>query len=87
MQLELISSSQVSATLGRQALNQGLAAGIAGFAIVALFLLVFYRVLGVIAVAALAVYGVYFFALIKLDPRRPDAAGHRRPDPHAGGGR
>ena len=68
VQLELISSSQVSATLGRQALNQGLAAGIAGFVIVGLFLLVFYRVLGVIAVAALAVYGVYFFALIKAIP-------------------
>ncbi|MGH2943269.1 MAG: protein translocase subunit SecD, partial [Solirubrobacteraceae bacterium] len=68
VQLELISSSQVSATLGQQALNQGLAAGIAGFAIVALFLLVFYRVLGAIAVAALAIYGVYFFALIKAIP-------------------
>jgi len=68
LKLELISSSQVSATLGRQALDQGLTAGIAGFVIVALFLLVFYRVLGVIAVVALAVYGVYFFALIKLIP-------------------
>jgi SecD/SecF fusion protein len=68
LKLKLISSSQVSATLGRQALNQGLAAGIAGFIVVALFLLVFYRVLGVIAVVALAVYGVYFFALIKLIP-------------------
>ncbi len=68
LKLELISSSQVSATLGQQALDQGLAAGIAGFAIVALFLIVFYRVLGVIAVAALVVYGVYFFALIKLIP-------------------
>jgi SecD/SecF fusion protein len=68
VRLELISSSQVSATLGRQALNQGLAAGVAGFLIVALFLLVFYRVLGVIAVVALAVYGVYFYALIKAIP-------------------
>ena len=50
LRLELISRSQVSATLGRQALDQGLIAGLAGFAIVALFLLVFYRVLGVIAV-------------------------------------
>jgi SecD/SecF fusion protein len=68
LKLKLISSSQVSATLGKQALNQGLVAGIAGFIVVALFLLVFYRVLGVIAVIALAVYGVYFFALIKLIP-------------------
>jgi len=68
LRLELISRSQVSATLGKQALDQGLIAGIAGFAVVALFLLVFYRVLGVIATAALAVYAVYFFALIKLIP-------------------
>jgi len=68
LKLELIANSQVSATLGQQALDQGLIAGIAGFVIVALFLLVFYRVLGVIAVVALAVYGLYFFALIKLIP-------------------
>ena len=68
IKLDLISASQVSATLGQQALDQGLVAGIAGFAIVALFLLVFYRVLGVIAVLALVVYSIYFFALIKLIP-------------------
>ena len=68
LQLELISSSQVSATLGRQALDQGLLAGIAGFIIVALFLLIFYRVLGVIAVLALFIYALYFYALIKLIP-------------------
>jgi SecD/SecF fusion protein len=68
VRLELISRSQVSATLGQQALDQGLVAGIAGFAIVALFLLVFYRVLGLIAVLALGIYAVYFFALIKLIP-------------------
>jgi len=68
LKLELISQSQVSATLGKQALNQGLLAGAVGFAIVALFLLLFYRVLGAIAVTALVVYGVYFFAMIKLIP-------------------
>src|SRR5829696_5803734 len=68
LRLELISRSQVSATLGKQALDQGLKAGIAGFVIVALFLLVFYRVLGLIATAALAIYAVYFYALIKLIP-------------------
>ena len=68
VRLELISRSQVSATLGKQALDQGLIAGIAGFAIVALFLLVFYRVMGVIAVAALGIYAIYLLALIKLIP-------------------
>ena len=68
LRLELISRSQVSATLGRQALDQGLTAGFAGFAIVALFLLVFYRVLGLIAVLALGIYALYFLALIRLIP-------------------
>jgi SecD/SecF fusion protein len=68
IRLEQISSSQVSATLGQQALRQGLKAGIVGFIAVCLFLLFFYRVLGLIAVGALVVYGIYFFALIKLIP-------------------
>jgi len=68
LRLELISNSQVSATLGQQALNQGLIAGAVGFLIVALFLLLFYRVLGLVAVGALFIYAIYFFALIKLIP-------------------
>ena len=68
LKLELISRSQVSATLGKQALNQGLKAGIAGFVIVAIFLLVFYRVLGAIATVALGIYALYFYAIIKLIP-------------------
>jgi SecD/SecF fusion protein len=68
IRLDLISQSQVSATLGQQALHQGLIAGIVGFAIVALFLLAFYRVLGIIAVGALVIYALYLFALIKLIP-------------------
>ncbi len=66
--LKLISESQVSATLGKQALHDGLLAGAIGLLIVAVFLVSFYRVLGVIAVVGLAVYGLYFYALIKLIP-------------------
>jgi SecD/SecF fusion protein len=68
IKLKLISDSQVSATLGKQALNQGLIAGLAGLLVVAIFLIVYYRVLGLIATAALAVYAFYFYALIKLIP-------------------
>ena len=63
-----ISESQVSATLGAQALHQGLIAGGAGLVVVALFLLFYYRILGAIATAALIVYAMYFYALIKLIP-------------------
>jgi SecD/SecF fusion protein len=68
IRLELISRSQVSASLGKQALHQGLTAGIAGFIIVAIFLVAFYRVLGLIAVGAMAIYALYFYALVKLIP-------------------
>jgi SecD/SecF fusion protein len=68
IKLNLISRSQVSATLGKQALNQGLVAGLAGFLVVCGFLLIFYRVLGAIAVGGLVIYGLYFFAMIKLIP-------------------
>ncbi|HEY2162301.1 MAG TPA: protein translocase subunit SecD, partial [Solirubrobacteraceae bacterium] len=66
--LKLISESQVSATLGKQALHQGLIAGLIGLAVVAIFLLAYYRALGLIAVAGLFVYALYFYALIKLIP-------------------
>jgi SecD/SecF fusion protein len=66
--LKLISESQVSATLGKQALHEGLLAGGIGLLVVALFLLFYYRILGMIAVAGLAVYSLYFYALIKLIP-------------------
>ena len=68
IKLELISASSVSATLGRQALEQGLIAGLVGLGLVSLFLLVFYRVLGLIAIGALGVYAIFLFALVKLIP-------------------
>jgi len=68
IKLVRISESQVSATLGSQALHQGLIAGLIGLGIVALFLIAYYRLLGVIAVAGLITYGIYFYSLIKLIP-------------------
>jgi SecD/SecF fusion protein len=66
--LKLISQSEVSATLGEQALDQGLRAGLIGLLLVIAFLIFYYRFLGVIAVLGLAVYAIFFFALIKLIP-------------------
>ena len=68
IRLALISQSQVSATLGKQALHNGIVAGLVGLLAVAIFLIAYYRVLGLIAVAGLLVYALYFFALIKLIP-------------------
>src|SRR5205814_10131562 len=66
--LKLISQTQVSATLGKQALHQGLVAGLVGLALTILFLLAFYRVLGGVATLALLIYAVLLFALVKLIP-------------------
>src|SRR3954452_25092934 len=68
IKLKLISKTQVSASLGKQALHQGLIAGAAGLLLIVLFLLVFYRILGVVAVAGLVTYGILLFALVKLIP-------------------
>ena len=66
--LKLISQTQVSATLGKQALDQGLIAAAVGLALTILFLLLFYRVLGAVATVALLIYAVLLFALVKLIP-------------------
>jgi SecD/SecF fusion protein len=68
IELKLISNTKVSATLGQQALHQGLIAGAAGLALTILFLLLFYRVLGMVATVALLIYAVLLFALVKLIP-------------------
>ncbi|HEU5252472.1 MAG TPA: protein translocase subunit SecD [Solirubrobacterales bacterium] len=66
--LKLISQTQVSATLGSEALDQGIKAGIVGLALVIIFLLLYYRFLGLIASIALGAYAIIFFALIDLIP-------------------
>jgi SecD/SecF fusion protein len=66
--LRRISENQVSATLGKQALHDGVLAGGVGLLLVIVFLLVYYRMLGLIATSTLLIYAVYFYALIKLIP-------------------
>jgi SecD/SecF fusion protein len=68
IELKLISETQVSASLGQQALDQGLLAGAAGMALTIVFLLVFYRVLGMVATTTLLIYAGLLFALVKLIP-------------------
>ena len=68
IKLALISQSTVSATLGQQALDQGLKAGLIGLAIVLCFLIFYYRFLGVIAGLGLIVYAIFYFAMIKALP-------------------
>lgn len=66
--LKLTSQSQVSATLGQEAYDEGIKALIIGLIAVIIFLVVFYRFLGAVASLALIAYAVLFLALIKLIP-------------------
>jgi SecD/SecF fusion protein len=66
--LNLISQSTVSATLGQEALDQGLKAGLIGLFLVLLFLIAYYRFLGVVAAVGLVIYALFFLAMVKLIP-------------------
>jgi SecD/SecF fusion protein len=59
-----IEQTQVSATLGKSSLHQAILAAVAGLLIVALFLLLLYRFLGLVAVFGLAIYGLLYYAAI-----------------------
>src|SRR6266566_1670930 len=61
-----IESTSVSATLGKNSLHQAILAALAGLVIVAIFLVVLYRFLGLVAVAGLAIYALLYYAAILL---------------------
>jgi protein-export membrane protein SecD len=58
--------TQVSGTLGSDSLRIGLISGVAGLILVALFLLVFYRSLGVVAIIGLTVFGSLLIGIFSL---------------------
>jgi SecD/SecF fusion protein len=58
--------TDISATLGEDSLREAVIAGIGGLIAVALFLLLVYRFLGLVAVIGLAVYGAFLYGAILL---------------------
>ena len=73
--ISLLSTQTVGATLGEQALHSGVRAGVIGVLIVAIFLLLWYRIPGLIAVVALAIYVAIMLAIFKMIPVTLTAAG------------
>lgn len=71
----LESTQSIGATLGDEALKAGLWAGIVGFALLALFMVLWYRLPGVVAVVSLGIYVVLMLAIFKLIPVVLTAAG------------
>jgi protein-export membrane protein SecD len=66
--ISLISEQTVGPTLGQLSLSKSLVAGIIGLILVALFMLVFYRLPGLLAVIALAIYAAIALAIFVLWP-------------------
>jgi SecD/SecF fusion protein len=61
-----IERTDVSATLGKDSLQEAKKAAIIGLLVVALFLVIFYRLLGLVAVTGLAIYVAFMYAAILL---------------------
>lgn len=73
--ITLASSNTVGATLGEGAYQAGLIASMVGFALVALFMILWYRLPGLVATVALVIYLLITIALIKVVPITLTASG------------
>lgn len=58
----------ITATLGQESVQASVIAGIAGLVVVALFMILYYRLPGILATLALAIYTLISFALYKFIP-------------------
>jgi len=66
MPIHIIEQRTVEATLGQDSIHKSIIAGIIGILIVSLFMIIYYRVLGVFSTIGLALYLVFTLALFKL---------------------
>lgn len=73
--IELQSTQTIGASLGEEVLDKGVKAGMAGLSLVIAFMLLWYRLPGVVAVLALLMYVAVMLALFKLIPVTLTAAG------------
>lgn len=66
--INLVGTQSIGASLGGEAVEKGLRAGVWSFVIIALFLVLWYRLPGVVAVVALAIYVAINLTLFKVLP-------------------
>ena len=66
--VEIVQQQDVDATLGEDSIKRSIIAGIVGLVLVLLFLMLYYRLPGLLASLALLVYGVLVLAIFKLLP-------------------
>lgn len=66
--LEVVQSRTVGPTLGQDSIDKSLIAGLVGLSIVGLFMILYYRLPGVISVLALLIYTLLVLAIFKIIP-------------------
>ena len=66
--LKVVESRIIGPTLGQDSLNKSMIAGLIGFAIVTLFMILYYRLPGFVAILAILNYALLTLALFKLIP-------------------
>ena len=64
--LEVVSSNLIGPSLGQDSIDRSLIAGIIGLGTVALFMILYYRLPGLLSVVALLIYTAVSFAIFKL---------------------
>jgi preprotein translocase subunit SecD len=63
--LKIVETRIIGPTLGADSLNKSLVAGLIGMTIVALFMLIYYRLSGIAAVLSILIYAAISFAVFK----------------------
>lgn len=66
--ITLVSQQNIGPTLGKLSITKSLFAGLFGLLIVALFMIIYYRLPGLVAVLTLLIYSLIILALFKLIP-------------------
>jgi preprotein translocase subunit SecD len=66
--LQVIAQTDISPSLGQDSLDKSVKAGLIGIACVAFFMIVYYRLPGLVATVALAIYASIVLAIFKLIP-------------------
>lgn len=73
--ISLLSKQTIGATLGESAVNAGVKASVIGFILIAILLLVWYRLSGLVAIISLGIFSTIMLALFKLVPVTLTASG------------
>lgn len=73
--IDLVSTETIGPSLGRAILDAGIYAGVVAFVVISVFLILWYRLPGIVAVVALILYVILNLAIFQLIPVTLTAAG------------